>query len=172
MSDGSRIPGVRLAPLAVHSDERGAFMETFRASWFDAPDRFVQGNASFSKAGVLRGLHYHLRQDDYWVVLRGRVAAGLADLRPANARIAEAHELRAGDTIYIPSGVAHGFYAREEVALAYWVTAYYDGSDELGVRWDDPELDVPWPCERPLLSQRDREAPRLADIDPSRLPPR
>ena len=76
------IEGVLLVPLAHHEDERGYFFESFRQEWMPpgAP-AIIQGNVSFSKAGVLRGMHYHKRQADFWVVVAGRARAGLYDLR-------------------------------------------------------------------------------------------
>ena len=82
----------------------------------------------------------------------------------------EVHDIAVGDAVFIPRGVAHGFYARDDVLLSYLVTRYYDGSDELGVAWDDPDLAIPWPCADPILSPRDRANPRLRDIDRTRLP--
>lgn len=167
---GSHIAGVAFRALPSFEDARGGFRETFRACWFGDDVRFVQGNASVSVPNVLRGMHYHLGQDDYWVLLGGTVTVALADLRRAEPRRVEVRTMRVGDAVYIPRGVAHGFYAHDQVLLTYLVTAYYDGSDELGVAWDDPDLGIPWPCRAPILSQRDQANPRLCDIPPARLP--
>jgi dTDP-4-dehydrorhamnose 3,5-epimerase len=171
---GSEIPGVFVRGLPSFDDARGSFRETFRQSWFPGPVSFVQGNASASVPHVLRGMHYHLSQDDYWVLLRGSAVMALADLRGWHGRApaprVEMHDLAVGDAVFIPRGVAHGFYAREDLLLTYLVTGYYDGSDELGVAWNDPDLAIPWPCTEPILSPRDRQNPRLRDIEPARLP--
>ena len=77
-----RIDGIKLAHLRPYRDDRGWFIETFRKEWF--PERtleIIQTNRSYSKAGVLRGLHYHFRQIDYWYVVNGKIRVGLADLR-------------------------------------------------------------------------------------------
>jgi dTDP-4-dehydrorhamnose 3,5-epimerase len=66
--------------------------------------------------------------------------------------------------VYIPEGVAHGFYAHDDVVMTYLVTNEYDGSDELGVAWDDPDLGIAWPTTTPILSARDRKNPRLSEI--------
>jgi len=72
--------------------------------------------------------------------------------------------------LYIPKGVAHGFYAVEDSFMTYLVDEYYDASDELGVRWDDPALGIRWGAESPILSERDARNPPLAEIPPQRLP--
>jgi dTDP-4-dehydrorhamnose 3,5-epimerase len=156
------IPGVVLARPQVIEDERGFFTEMFREDTLGS--RFVQGNHSHSRAGVLRGLHYHARQADAWYVVRGRARAGLADLRtqtdrPAAAALDLAEDDRA--VLFIPPGVAHGFAALTDLDLVYWVTQYFDGTDEHGVAWDDPTLAVPWGVSNPILSDRDAGAGSL-----------
>jgi dTDP-4-dehydrorhamnose 3,5-epimerase len=173
--ESARIAGVKRVRLPAFADERGRFVETFRKEWF--PERSwarVQTNRSDSRAGVLRGLHYHFQQVDYWYVPSGRMRVGLADLRRSSptSRCSEVIELD-GDNpfgLFIPSGVAHGFLALTDVTLTYLVDNYYDGADELGVAWDDPDLAVAWGVTDPLLSPRDRANPRLNDIAPARLP--
>jgi dTDP-4-dehydrorhamnose 3,5-epimerase len=156
------MPGVIYSELGVHPDERGSFSEIMRADAY--PETFVQSNHSKSSAGVLRGLHYHRRQADLWYVVRGRAQVALADLRvrtekPATATVIMGPERPA--TLYIPAGVAHGFLAVTEVELIYWVTNYFDGSDEYGVTWDDPTLAIPWETADPVLSERDSSNPEL-----------
>lgn len=172
----SHILDVRTINFRVFNDARGQFMETFRKEWF--PDRsweIVQGNRSQSAPGVLRGLHYHHHQVDYWQLLAGTIRVALADLRPASPtyRATEIIDLDAANPVglYIPVGVAHGFYAQSAATLAYLVDNYYTGSDELGVAWNDPELAIPWGIDAPILSERDAKNPRLADI-PAHLLPR
>jgi dTDP-4-dehydrorhamnose 3,5-epimerase len=169
------IAGVQTAKLRSFADVRGNFLELFRQEWF--PQRkwhLVQSNCSRSSAGTLRGLHYHHRQVDYWYVVQGTIRAALVDLRPS----AYSHgttttlDLHAGDDIglYIPTGVAHGFLALTQATLIYFVDNYYDGSDEYGVAWDDPDIGVPWGAEEPVVSRRDRENPRLSEIPIRDLP--
>ena len=181
---GSKIRGVSYSRLNKLADPRGSFVEIWRASAFgeltetDAglPDpRFVQANLSTSAAGVLRGLHYHRRQLDYWTVVSGRALVALVDVRPvvadSSARaIVEVRELGAAESGRIPTGVAHGFLALEALQLLYLVTNEYDGSDELGFAWDDSAVGVPWPKVegtpdgRPILSDRDRSNPTLVGL--------
>jgi dTDP-4-dehydrorhamnose 3,5-epimerase len=182
----SALPGVRYGAIQRHADSRGAFRELWRASAFPtltaaetgAPPgvepRFVQANLSSSAAGVLRGLHYHRHQLDYWVVGTGRAFVALVDVRPvAEGRgpaAVETRELAADDWVVIPAGVAHGFLALEALELVYLVTNEFDNRDELGFAWDDPAVAVPWPPVdampdgRPILSDRDRSNPSLAEL--------
>jgi len=160
MSSG--IPGVLKRDLASNSDERGRFVEVFRAS--QAPEGFVQANHSRSAEGVLRGLHYHKHQADLWYVVKGTIQVGIADLRQRVDRPrAETHILdEAGPTtLFIPSGVAHGFLALTQVDLIYFVTSEYDAGDEFGVAWNDSTLNVQWQTRKPILSKRDRDNPAL-----------
>jgi dTDP-4-dehydrorhamnose 3,5-epimerase len=123
---------------------------------------------------VLRGLHLHRRQLDYWVVASGRALVALVDVRPAiegrGSAVVETRELAADDSVIIPVGVAHGFLALAALELVYLVTNEFDGSDELGFAWDDPAVGVPWPRVpatpdgRPILSDRDRSNPALAEL--------
>ena len=175
ITESSHILGVKIVHLKALGDERGRFLETFRKDWF--PERaweIVQTNRSDSRAGVLRGLHYHFRQVDYWYVPRGRVRVGLADLRKNSPTFGAREVLEIGDHnecgVFIPSGVAHGFYALTDATLTYLVDNYYDGSDEFGVAWDDPTLAVPWGVTDPILSERDRNNPLRADLPSNRRP--
>jgi dTDP-4-dehydrorhamnose 3,5-epimerase len=128
----------------------------------------LQANVSRSRAGVLRGPHFHRRQADYWVVIEGRAFVGLIDLRAGSPTESERQQLTLdGDEpagLYIPPGVAHGFYAQTDLILQYLVDTYHDGSDEFGVAWDDPDLGIAWPTTQPLLSERDRANPSLAEV--------
>jgi len=173
--ESSVIPGVKQVHFRVFGDARGRFMETFRKEWF--PERswdILQANRSISAPGVLRGLHYHHHQVDYWQVVAGAIRVGLADLRrssPAfgHSEIVELDAEQPGG-LFIPVGVAHGFLARTDATLLYLVDNYYDGSDELGVAWDDPDLGIEWGIRAPVLSDRDLGNPRLATIPASALP--
>jgi dTDP-4-dehydrorhamnose 3,5-epimerase len=170
-----RIDGVHIVSFRAFSDARGYFFESFRRSWIPGVRDMVQGNCSFSKAGVLRGLHYHLKQADLWAVPSGNVRAVLYDLRASSPTRGAAQTLEMGVAnpvgLYIPKGVAHGFLALEDSFMTYLVDEYYDNSDELGVRWDDPALGVEWGAREPIVSGRDQQNPLLADIPAAHLPP-
>ncbi|MFN8445284.1 MAG: dTDP-4-dehydrorhamnose 3,5-epimerase [Caldilineaceae bacterium] len=173
--ESSQIQGVKFVQLRAFSDERGRFMETFRKEWF--PERswqIFQTNRSDSKAGVLRGLHYHFKQVDYWYVPNGRIRVGLADLRQSSPTVGKSEVVEIGDDnqmgIFIPVGVAHGFVALTAATLTYLVDNYYDGGDELGVAWNDPDLAVPWGINDPILSARDVQNPRWKEIPAEKRP--
>ncbi|HYN70212.1 MAG TPA: dTDP-4-dehydrorhamnose 3,5-epimerase family protein [Candidatus Eisenbacteria bacterium] len=167
--EATAVPGVARRSLAAHADPRGSFTELWRESWTEplgAPP-FRQANVSRSLAGVLRGMHLHDRQDDLWIVLEGRAFVATVDLREmiagtAAAPIGGAFELGPGSAVYIPRGVAHGFLAIDAIALAYLVTAEYDGTDEHGFAWDDRLAGVPWPTTDVTISDRDRALAGLA----------
>ncbi|MCB0160640.1 MAG: dTDP-4-dehydrorhamnose 3,5-epimerase family protein [Caldilineaceae bacterium] len=169
------IHGVKFTKLRAFGDARGRFLETFRKEWF--PERtwaIVQTNRSDSVAGVLRGLHYHFKQVDYWYVPHGRIRVGLADLRQGSPTQGASQVIEIGDDnqmgVFIPTGVAHGFYALTDATLTYLVDNYYDGADELGVAWNDPTLAVPWHVDAPLLSARDEDNPAYRTIAPEKMP--
>ncbi len=173
--ESSRIRGVKFAVLKPFGDERGRFLETFRREWF--PERSweaVQANRSDSREGVLRGLHYHRRQIDYWVPMAGRIRIALVDIRRGSPTRGGREVIDLDEQepmgVFVPVGVAHGFLALTDCTLAYVVDNYYDGDDELGVAWDDPDLAVPWGVTDPVLSGRDRANPRLAEIPEAELP--
>lgn len=170
------IAGVQIAELETHGDPRGRFTEVFRKEWF--PQRSwerLQWSRSESQAGVLRGLHFHCRQVDYWHCAVGRLRAGLVDLRQSSptrgwSQVVELDQERLC-ALSIPVGVAHGFYAVTDAMLLYLVDNYYDGTDERGVAWDDPALGLDWSLEsEPILSERDQGNPLLADIPTDQLP--
>ncbi|MGZ4272851.1 MAG: dTDP-4-dehydrorhamnose 3,5-epimerase family protein [Solirubrobacteraceae bacterium] len=160
----TRIEGVRIVHPQVHGDERGRLVEIFRATGY--PEQFVQANHGRSRAGVLRGLHYHQHQADLWYAISGRAQVALADLRggggtpPVETFVLDAAEPTA---VYIPRGVAHGYLALTDLDLVYLVTHEYDPQDEHGVSWDDPTLAIPWQLEggQPVVSERDRGNPTL-----------
>lgn len=168
------LPGVWRRTIVSHPDARGSFSELWRAAWTDGLEagagdgRMRQANLSRSAGRVLRGLHAHRRQADLWLVVEGTPLIALVDIRPAvagtGAPRAITIDASPGDAFYLPAGVAHGFYAREAMTLIYLVTNEYDGSDELGFRWDDPDAAVPWPDPDPILSPRDAVAPSLAQL--------
>lgn len=159
------VAGARLLVPEPIVDERGAFMESWRGGWF-AGFVAAQANLSWSEENVLRGLHWHARQADVWSVVSGRCRIALVDLRADSPthRASAVVEVDTDDervALLIPPGVAHGFYARSPVLLQYLVDRAYDGTDEFGLAWDDAEVAITWPTERPLLSERDRSNPSL-----------
>lgn len=165
------IPGVELVRPAVWPDERGWFREVFRSEWVPGcfTDEF-QLNLSETRAGALRGLHFHRTQADWWVPVSGSIRAAVADLRegsPGFLRTAVL-ELSAHEPVclFIPPGVAHGFLALTDARLLYAVNRFYNGTDEQGVAWDDPDLGIRWGTADPVLSRRDMENPKVEELFP------
>ena len=166
--ESTEIPGVWLIRPEIHSDERGRFLETYRSSWLPFATPMVQGNRSDSKANVLRGLHYHRRQADLWFVQQGKVTTVLVDTRIGSPTEGKHTTIQQGGgeelAVYIPEGVAHGFHAHDDVVMTYLVTGEYDGTDELGVAWNDPDLGISWPLPPAEMSARDAAGGSWADL--------
>jgi dTDP-4-dehydrorhamnose 3,5-epimerase len=176
----TRLPSLVLLAPHVHGDARGFFMETYRADAWAAegvPTDFLQDNHSRSRRGTLRGLHFQTHPGQAKLVrcARGRVLDVVVDLRRGSPTFGEweGFELddEAGHQLFIPVGFGHGFCVLSETAdFVYKCTAYYDAATEKGIRFDDPDVGVEWPGDVELVySERDRDAPRLAEIA-DRLP--
>lgn len=159
--------GVEVFDLTPHADDRGVFTELFRAEWSSATEP-IQWNAVRSKAGVLRGVHVHPVHADYLTVPSGHMTMGLCDLRPGSDTHGLATTIELGEdhprAITIPPGVAHGFYFVADSLHVYAVSHYWDLADELGCRWDDPGLGIPWKHETAHISQRDADLPPLSEL--------
>lgn len=174
------LPGVLVLDPVVFNDARGTFSETFRAdryAGFGIAESFVQDNLSRSVARVLRGLHVqHPRgQGKLVYAAKGEVFDVAVDVRLGSPTFGRAVWTVLSDEnrrqIYIPPGFAHGFAVTStEATLAYKVTDYYAPNGEQSIRWNDPTLNIPWPIEDPILSERDAAAPLLSDVPADRLP--
>ena len=174
------IPEVIVIQPRVFGDSRGFFLETWRADVFAAngiPGPFVQDNHSHSQANILRGLHYQLQQPQGKLVRvgRGSVVDVAVDLRQDSPYfgqwVMETLSAESGAMMWVPPGFAHGFYVLEGPAdFLYRCTDYYAPEHERCIRWDDPELAIPWPIPEgltPMVSAKDatglafRDAPRF-----------
>lgn len=159
--------GVVLKRLEPHEDARGSVTEMFRDSW-DLGIEPVQWNATRSQAGVLRGVHVHLRHSDYLIVVSGRVTVGLRDLRTNSLTkgCVALFEVSADDMsgVLIPPGVAHGFYFYEPSMHIYGLSHFWDPNDDYACHWADPALGIPWPATDPTILPRDAAAPRLSEL--------
>ena len=164
----------------VFEDARGFFMETFRRSRYaeaGIPAEFVQDNVSFSVKGTLRGLHYqHPHPQAKLVqVLRGAIFDVAVDIRRGSPTFGRWTGVRLSHDnkrqLFIPEGFAHGFCVLSDTALfMYKCGDYYAPEAEGGVRWNDPDLDIGWPGEAPILSNKDLCYPMLRDIPANELP--
>lgn len=168
------IPDVILVEPDVFGDARGFFQETYHAGKYAAGGvvgTFIQDNLSFSRRGVLRGLHYQRRnpQGKLVMVARGEVFDVAVDLRRSSATfgrwVGRLLNDRNHHQMWIPPGFAHGFCVlSEEVEFLYKCTQLYDPADDRGVLWNDPDLGVAWPLPEPALSAKDVKQPRLRDV--------
>lgn len=166
---------VLLAP-AVHGDERGFFVETFRAATLQELGiavEFVQDNHSRSRQGVVRGMHFQPGQAKLVRCARGAILDVLVDIRPASEQFGQWEAVQLDDVshhqLFVPDGFAHGFCVLSELAdVAYKVTTYYDPAAESGFSYEDPEVGIEWPDVDSLVgSERDRAAPTLAELAPT-----
>ena len=152
------VDGVEKIPLRYLKDERGWFLELRRES--SLPKRTVQTNVSFSRKGVIRGLHYHERgQDDLFACLTGTARVVVLDRESGEAFSEDIGEENPV-ALYIPGRHAHGFEALTDLIFCYHVTEEYDPAnpDEHEVRWDDPRVRHLWSTDTPILSARDAGA--------------
>lgn len=169
------IEGLLLIEPDVHGDERGFFLETFSDGLWAAlgvETAFVQHNHSRSRQGTLRGLHFQTDPGQAKLVrcARGEIFDVAVDLRRDSPTFREWRGFRLDDRdhrqLFVPAGFAHGFcVVSDEADVTYLVSSHFNPATEAGIRWDDPAIGVEWPVTDPLLSDRDREAPLLAEIE-------
>jgi dTDP-4-dehydrorhamnose 3,5-epimerase len=174
------LPEVLLIEPKLMGDARGYFAETWQERRYaeaGIKERFVQDNLSRSRHGILRGLHLQHPNDQGKLVyvLEGEVFDVAVDVRVGSPTFGRwvSQRLTSADhrQMYVPPGFAHGFCVISETALfAYKCTDLYSPAHELGVVWNDPALAIPWPVAEPLVSDKDRNHPKLAQIDRNRLP--
>jgi len=173
------LPGVRIIEPDVYTDDRGAFLETWNARDYGRQGlnvSFVQDNLSRSRRRVLRGLHFQnpRPQGKLISVLEGEVFDVVVDVRVgsdtfgnAESRVLSAKTAR---QLYVPEGYAHGFVVTSDKALFHYkCTDFYHPESGAAIRWNDPAIDVDWPVDDPILSERDRQAPTLDEIPRERL---
>ncbi len=170
----TELDGLVLLEPAVHGDDRGFFLETYRSDLWaghGVDAEFVQHNHSRSTKDTLRGLHFQTEPGQAKLVRcgRGRIFDVAVDLRRASPTFGrwagyvlddEAHR-----QLFVPVGFAHGFVVLSEIAdVSYLCSSVYDPATESGIAWDDPGVGVEWPVAEPLLSERDKSAPTLAEL--------
>jgi dTDP-4-dehydrorhamnose 3,5-epimerase len=170
----TKLEGVALIEPVVHGDERGFFVETFsREQWRElgVEVAFVQQNHSRSRRGTLRGIHFQTEpgQAKLMRCSRGEILDVAVDLRRGSPTYGqwEAHVLDdvKHRQLFVPVGFGHGFAVlSEEADVAYQVSSYFDPATESGIAWDDPDVGIDWRIAEPLLSERDKSAPKLAEV--------
>jgi len=152
------LPGIEVIPLPRFEDKRGWFAELRRDS--KLPKHTVQTNLSFSRKGVIRGLHYHERgQNDLFACLEGTARVVVLDRESGETFAADIGEDNFV-AVYIPGRYAHGFEALSDLLFCYHVTEEYDPADpdEHEIPWDDPRVKHLWSTQSPILSERDAAA--------------
>ena len=158
----------------VYEDSRGWFYEFYKENTFkdlNIKYSFPQENISYSRKGVVRGMHLQLppfEQAKLVTVLSGKVLDVVADLRKGSATFGQTYscvlDARQHKALLVPEGFAHGFAALEDSVFFYKSSNIYDKGSELGIRWDDPDLDIDWPVKSPILSERDHNLPSLQEL--------
>lgn len=170
------LSGVWLLKPKIFEDSRGHFLEVYRYQFLKQEGidiEFVQDNVSKSAKGTLRGLHYQkapASQAKLVMAVHGKVLDVAVDMRKYSATFGQhfSAELSSENRhmILIPSGFAHGFSVlSDEATIYYKCSDYYNKELERGVRWDDPELNINWKVEKPILSDKDQSLPYFKDID-------
>ncbi len=170
----TKLDGLVLLEPQVFGDDRGFFVETFsRDAWAElgVDTEFVQHNHSRSGKGILRGLHFQTSPGQAKLLRcpRGSIFDVAVDLRRGSPTYGQWEGYVLDDEnhrqLFVPVGFAHGFCVLSDVAdVTYLVSSVYDPETEAGIRWDDPDVGVEWPVENPQLSQRDVDAPTLAEV--------
>lgn len=173
------LAGLLIIEPKVFGDTRGFFLETWNQRRYREAGLvadFVQDNVSFSRRGILRGLHFQKPnpQGKLLQVLQGEIFDVAVDIRRGSATFGRWHGLvLSGENkrqFYVPPGFAHGFGVLSETALVHYkCTEFYSPKDELAIRWDDPQVRIEWPVKDPLLSDRDAKAVRLSELPPDKL---
>jgi dTDP-4-dehydrorhamnose 3,5-epimerase len=170
----TKLDGVVLLEPAVHGDARGFVVETYRSgAWAEhgIDVEFVQHNHSRSGKGTLRGIHFQTEPGQAKLVRcpRGAILDVAVDLRRGSPTYGqwEAHVLddEKHRQLFVPVGFGHGFAVLSDVAdVTYLLSSIYDPATESGIAWDDPDVGVDWQVEDPLLSERDKSAPKLSEV--------
>jgi dTDP-4-dehydrorhamnose 3,5-epimerase len=171
----TEIPDLVLLEATAHGDERGFLVESFREDvWAEhgVIGPFVQDNHSRSAKGILRGLHFQISPGQAKLVrcVRGAIWDVAVDLRRDSPTYRRWEGVELSDEnhrqLFVPVGFAHGFCVLSDVAdVAYKLTSIYDPATEAGIRWDDPDVGVEWPVSDPQLSERDKVAPALTEVE-------
>jgi dTDP-4-dehydrorhamnose 3,5-epimerase len=170
--ESRHLDGVVVLVPQVFEDERGFFMETFRADQFKAfglPTDFVQDNHSRSKKGVVRGLHFQWEppMGKLMRVTNGSAFLVAVDIRKGSPTLGKWFGIEASAAnkklVWAPAGFARGFCVLSDFAeIQYKCTGIYNSKAEAGIRWNDPAIGIEWPVSNPELSEKDRQAPLLA----------
>lgn len=171
----TELDGVYIIESSVYKDDRGFFTESYVAGDFkeiEIPYEYVQDNLSFSKKGVLRGMHYQLKpypQDKYVFVVKGKILDVVVDIRKNSSTYKKYIKIElsnsTGKSLFVPQGYAHGFLALEDTHLYYKVTNPFFKDLDRSIRWNDPDIGIDWGIENPIISDKDKNAPFIKDAE-------
>jgi dTDP-4-dehydrorhamnose 3,5-epimerase len=174
------LSGLLVIEPRCFGDERGFFLESFHAKHYresGIADDFIQDNHSRSRQGVLRGMHFQVKQPQAQIVtvIRGCIFDVAVDLRPGSTTFGRWYGIELSDQgprqLYVGPGFAHGFCVLSEFAdLHYKVSRLYDREDEAGLIWNDRDVGIRWPIANPIVSLRDGAFPSLRQLDHMHLP--
>ena len=174
------LPSVFELRPVIHRDARGYFIETYhkaKLAELGVADSFVQDNHSRSTKGTLRGLHYQLRhpQAKLCRVVEGEALDIAVDIRVGSPTFGKWTSVllsaKEQNQIYVPSGFAHGFLTlTDTVQFLYKCSDFYDPTDEHGIAWNDPDLEISWGLSAPIVSEKDAKYPTLTQVLPEHLP--
>lgn len=172
------LSGLLILERPIFKDDRGFFREIFHKNELEAVAGMefngVQMNHSRSNPGILRGLHAE-KWNKVITSVNGEAFLAIVDIRPDSPTFGKYETFTVDDenrfSLFIPKGMANSIYVSGEDAVDYFylVDAYYDGTDTRAVAWDDPDLNIPWPNKNPILSQRDKNNPKLRELFPEKF---
>jgi dTDP-4-dehydrorhamnose 3,5-epimerase len=174
------IEGILIIEPQTFEDQRGFFMETYNQSRYvkaGVNEIFVQDNLSYSLKGTVRGLHFQIEnpQAKLVYVITGEIFDVAVDIRPGSATFGQWAGIHLSDKnrrqLYIPEGFAHGFCVLSDTArFSYKCSNFYAPEDEGGIIWSDPDIGIRWPVENPIISEKDKQYPKLSDLKHEQLP--
>ena len=174
------IKGILIIEPVTFRDKRGFFMETYNRNRYNASGinaTFVQDNLSCSLKNTVRGLHFQIKhpQAKLIQVITGEIFDVAVDLRPGSATFGKWTGILLSDEnrlqVFVPEGFAHGFCVLSEFALFYYKCSdFYAPDDEGGIIWSDPDIGIKWPVENPIISDKDKQYPNLANLSSGQLP--
>jgi dTDP-4-dehydrorhamnose 3,5-epimerase len=174
------IEGILIIEPQTFEDQRGFFMETYNQSRYvkaGVNKVFVQDNLSYSLKGTVRGLHFQIKNPQAKLVhvITGEIFDVAVDIRPGSATFGQWAGIHLSDKnrrqLYIPEGFAHGFCVLSDAArFSYKCSDFYAPADEGGIIWSDPDIGISWPLENPIISEKDKQYPKLSDLKHEQLP--
>ena len=168
--EGKTIQDSEFVRLNENNDSRGSFTEIFQKHWETAIDP-VQWSMVRSNANVFRGMHFHMRHDEYFCLIKGACYLGLKDMRPESGTYMESNLYFLSEkdlcSLIFPRGVIHGWYfLKESIHIQSVSESYldYGSEDNFGCRWDDPDLEINWPFDNPSISERASQFGGVKDL--------